>query len=78
MFRVACHFEDTLASIKDMIQNDRGIPVHFQRLSFAGQMLEDGHALRDYNIKFNDTVNIGLRLSSDGVIETPDALPMED
>jgi ubiquitin C len=49
---------DTVESLKAKIQDKQGIPSHQQRVVFAGQCLENGHTLNDYNIQSECTIHL--------------------
>ncbi len=53
---------DTIATLKQKIQDKEGINAGEQRLVFAGKNLEDNKTVADYNIQSEQTLHLILRL----------------
>ena len=53
----------TIDSIKRMV-TQKDTPAHYLQLKFEGRVLEDGHTLDEYGIKYESTLDLVVREGS--------------
>ncbi|KAA6401788.1 MAG: putative ring and ubiquitin domain containing protein [Streblomastix strix] len=58
--------DDTILSVKSMVQEELFVPIDQQRLVYAGRELDDDKYLQDYNIQNEATIHLIARLSAGG------------
>ena len=59
---------ETIGELKNTIQHMEGTPINKQRITFAGQWLEDSATFSEYNITNGSTLHLVLRAKGDGCL----------
>lgn len=70
VFTLEVKQSDTVKSVKNKIQEKKGISPLQQRLLFAGKELEDDKTLSDYNVEEKSVLHLASRLSRDLLPQT--------
>ena len=52
---------ESVKNVKQMIQNEEGIPPDQQLLTYSDKKLEDGHCVKDYNISDQSKIMLAVR-----------------
>ena len=55
----------TVESLKQVISQQKGIHSLRQQIMFNGRVLEGGHTLNEYNMKYRSTLDLVVRLGSE-------------
>ncbi|CAF1368593.1 unnamed protein product [Didymodactylos carnosus] len=66
---------DTVLDVKRKIEEEEGLPVDHQQLTFCGKLLENGHELCDYNIQHHSTLQLVIKLPRSQFIQLDVKLP---
>ncbi len=73
---IALRPHDTVADVKEKIQDQDGVPPDRQRLTFKGRVLADGRLLTDCGIRPDDTVHLVVRFQAEArPLPPPAAVP---